>query len=109
MQEDPGRLTDASNPLVEIINDIIPVLNGRDDRNNVAYLGPKKTIVHRYLVVLYVAKFVPTFTIWGESLGHPFFSPYIVSPMWQKHSSVQLILIELSLLRIFTEVQRKEA
>ena len=77
MQEHFGRLKDESNPLVEIINDIIPVLNGRDSSNNIAFLGPNKTIVHRYLVVLYVAKFVPTFTIWGESFGtSTFFTIY---------------------------------
>ena len=40
---------------MEIITDIIPVLNGRDSRNNVAYLGPNRTKIHRYLVTLYIA------------------------------------------------------
>ncbi len=53
---------------MEIITDIIPVLNGRDSRNNVAYLGPNRTKIHRYLVTLYIAnsfrlilKFVPSY------------------------------------------------
>ncbi|MGA6991786.1 MAG: hypothetical protein WBX81_15325 [Nitrososphaeraceae archaeon] len=61
-------MTDKSNPLMEIITDIIPVLNGRDSRNNVAYLGPNRTKIHRYLVTLYIAnsfrlilKFVPSY------------------------------------------------
>lgn len=62
---------------MEIISDIIPVLNGRDSRDNVAFLGPNKTTIHRYLVILYAAKFVPTFTIWGENFGKStFFTVY---------------------------------
>lgn len=65
---------------MEIINDIIPVLNGRDSNNNVAYLGPNRTVVHRYLVILYVAKFVPTFTLWGENFNNSiYFSIYSLS------------------------------
>jgi hypothetical protein len=81
MPEHNSRLTEGSDPLIEIINDIVPVLNGRDSSNNVAYLGPNKTIIHRYLVVLYVAKFVPTFTIWGENFGKSIFLQCIASQM----------------------------
>jgi hypothetical protein len=65
---------------MEIVNDIVPVLNGRDSRNNVAYLGPNRTVIHRYLVVLYVAKFSPTFSLWGENFGDSiYFSIYSLS------------------------------
>lgn len=62
---------------MEIVTDIIPVLNGRDSSNNLAYLGPNRTKIHRYLVILYVAKFVPSFTLWGKNFGNStFFTLY---------------------------------
>lgn len=62
---------------MEIITDIIPVLNGRDSRNNVAYLGPNRTKIHRYLVTLFIAKFVPSFTLWGKNFDNStFFTLY---------------------------------
>jgi hypothetical protein len=77
MQEHSARLADKSNPLMEIITDIIPVLNGRDSGNNVAYLGPNRTKIHRYLVTLYIAKFVPSFTLWGKNFDNStFFTLY---------------------------------
>jgi hypothetical protein len=73
-------LTESSNALIEVINDIVPVLNGRDSRNNVAYLGPNRIVIHRYLVVLYVAKLVRTFSLWGENFGaSTYFSVYSLS------------------------------
>lgn len=72
-----ARLANESNPLMEIVTDIIPVLNGRDNSNNIAYLGPNRTKIHRYLVILYVAKFVPSFTLWGKNFGDStFFTLY---------------------------------
>ena len=74
------RLVDKLNPLLEIVTDIIPVLNGRDNSNNVAYLGPNRTKIHRYLVILYVAKFIPSFTLWGKDFGNStFFTLYSLS------------------------------
>jgi hypothetical protein len=62
---------------MEIVTDIIPVLNGRDSSNNIAYLGPNRTKIHRYLVILYIAKFVPSFTLWGKNFGNStFFTLY---------------------------------
>jgi hypothetical protein len=73
MQEHFARLADKSNPLMEIIADIIPVLNGRDSGNNVVYLGPNRTKIHRYLLTLYIAKFVPSFTLWGKNFDNSIF------------------------------------
>jgi hypothetical protein len=76
-QEHHVQLSDNSNPLVELIKDVIPVLNGRDSQNNVAYLGPNRTRIHRYLVILYIAKFVPSFTLWGKNFDNStFFTLY---------------------------------
>lgn len=70
-------MPDKSNPLMEIISDIIPVLNGRDSGNNIAYLGPNRTKIHRYLLTLYIAKFIPSFTLWGKNFGNStFFTLY---------------------------------
>jgi len=60
------QLSDQSNPLIQLVADIIPALNGRD-------LGPNKTKIHRYLIILYIAKFVPTFTVWGKNFGNSTF------------------------------------
>jgi hypothetical protein len=65
---------------MEMVSDIIPVLNGRDSSDNIAYLGPNRTKIHRYLIILYVAKFVPSFTLWGKSFGNStFFTLYSLS------------------------------
>jgi hypothetical protein len=66
-------LADKSNPLIEIVTDIIPILNGRDNKNNPAYLGPNKTKIHRYLLTLYLAKGVSSFSLWGKNFGSSIF------------------------------------
>jgi len=35
---------------------LIPVLNGRDSSGNIIYLGPQTTKIHRYLIVVILAK-----------------------------------------------------
>jgi hypothetical protein len=68
---------DDLNPLLKIVTDIIPVLNGRDNSDNVVYLGPSRTKIHRYLIILYIAKFVPSFTLWGKNFENStFFTIY---------------------------------
>ena len=68
---------DMSNPLIEIVTNIIPVLNGRDSSSNVAYLGQNKTKIHRYLVILHIAKSIHSFTLWGKNFGESTFIPHI--------------------------------
>ena len=59
-------LSDQSNPLIQMVADITPILNGD-------YLGRTKTKIQRYLIILYVAKFVPAFTVWGKNFGNSTF------------------------------------
>lgn len=53
-----------------MVAEIIPILNGRD-------LGATRTKIHRYLIILYLAKFVPAFTEMGKDFGNStFFTLY---------------------------------
>lgn len=60
-------------PLLELVNDLVPMLNGRDSDNNVAFLGPNTTKIHRYLVVLYTAKNLQTFKLLGREFENSFY------------------------------------
>ncbi|MGC1931041.1 MAG: hypothetical protein WA667_18890 [Candidatus Nitrosopolaris sp.] len=42
---------------------LVPVLNGRDSDGNPKYLGPETTKIHRYLLVLWLAKSAPMFRL----------------------------------------------
>lgn len=57
-------------PLLEMINGIVPILNGRDSYNKIAFLGPNTTKIHRYLIVLYTAKYLQTFKLIGKQLNN---------------------------------------
>lgn len=46
------------------------MLNGRDSDNNVAFLGPNTTKIHRYLIVLYTAKYLQTFKLLGKQIDN---------------------------------------
>lgn len=57
---------DTVHPLIARVNGIIPLLNGsKDSTERISFLGPKFTKVHRYLITLYVAKHVQSFSLLG--------------------------------------------
>jgi hypothetical protein len=56
------------NPFLSLIDGLTPVLNGRDSENKPIFLGPNRIKIHRYLIILYTAKSVPSFSITGKSI-----------------------------------------
>jgi hypothetical protein len=49
-----------------MVNNIIPLLNGsKDSSETIFFLGPKFTKIHRYLITLYMAKNVQSFSLLG--------------------------------------------
>lgn len=80
--------TYAPEPLLEMINGIVPILNGRDPYNNIAFLGPNTTKIHRYLIVLYTAKYLQTFNLLGKQMDKSvYFTLYSLSKVARAFSS----------------------
>jgi len=50
-------------PWLRIIANVVPILNGRDPDGNAIYLGPQTTKIHRYLLVVFVAKSIQMFRL----------------------------------------------
>jgi hypothetical protein len=57
-------------PLIKIVAKIIPLINGKDLAGNVIYLGPKTTAIHRYLLVIYLAKTTQMFRLLGKEIDN---------------------------------------
>jgi hypothetical protein len=75
-------------PLLEMINGIIPILNGRDSENNVAFLGPNTTKIHRYLLILYTAKYLQIFKLLGKQVDESvYFTLYGLSKVAKAFSN----------------------
>ena len=56
--------------LISLVNNIVPLLNGSDGSlETKLFLGPKLMKVHRYLIILYVAKHVQSFSLLGTRKG----------------------------------------
>lgn len=54
--------------LLSIFESLVPLINGQDSKGKVAYLGPKQTIVHRYLLVLFMAQTITVFRLTGKDV-----------------------------------------
>ena len=69
---------DPEDPLLKIIANVVPILNGRDSDGNVIYLGPQTTKIHRYLLVVFVAKSIHFFRLgFGKEIdGSVYFTLY---------------------------------
>jgi hypothetical protein len=57
-------------PIIKIVANIIPVLNGRDPAGNVVYLGPQTTKIHRYLILVFLAKATQMFRSMGNEIDN---------------------------------------
>src|SRR5689334_9267580 len=49
---------------------MIPVLNGRDPAGNIIYLGPQTTKIHRYLILVLLAKATQMFRLMGKEIDN---------------------------------------
>lgn len=64
-------------PLIYLFSNIVQILNGRDSNNQIIYFGPNGTQIHRYLLLVFIAKSVITFSILGKQVdGSLYFTIY---------------------------------
>jgi hypothetical protein len=75
--------------IMKQIAKVVPVLNGRDSDGNPKYLGPKTTKIHRYLIVLWVAKSSPTFRLLGKEIDNSIY--FTLYKLWQVADSFKQI------------------
>jgi hypothetical protein len=60
-------LQSINEPMLKIVANVILVLNGRD-AGNIIYLGPQTTKIHRYLLVVFLAKATQMFRLMGKEI-----------------------------------------
>jgi hypothetical protein len=56
--------------LIKRVAKVVPFLNGRDSNGNIVCLGPQRTKIHRYLLVLSVAESEPIFRSFGKEIDN---------------------------------------
>jgi hypothetical protein len=56
--------------LIRIFAHIVPILNGRDSEGHVIYLGPQRTKIHRYLLIIFLAKSAQMFRLSGKEIDN---------------------------------------
>lgn len=56
--------------MLKIVANVVPILNGRDRTGNVLYLGPQTTKIHRYLIVVFLAKATQMFRLMGKEIDN---------------------------------------
>jgi hypothetical protein len=73
----PSIMPTSSNQTYESLTDpmiklahVVPILNGRDSDGNSKYLGPERTKIHRYLLLLWVAKSTEVFRLYGKEVDN---------------------------------------
>ena len=58
----------SGSPLINLFSNIVHILNGRDSNNQIIYLGPNGTQIHRYLLLVFIAKSVTIFSVLGKQV-----------------------------------------
>ena len=56
--------------LIRIVAHVVPILNGRNSEGHVIYLGPQRTKIHRYLLVIFLAKSTQMFRLSGKEIDN---------------------------------------
>jgi hypothetical protein len=56
--------------LIRIFAHIVPILNGRDSEGHTIYLGPQRTKIHRYLLIIFLAKSAQMFRLSGKEIDN---------------------------------------
>ena len=74
-------------PLLSLVNNLVPILNGRDSEDRRAYLGPQRLKTHRYLLILYTAKSAYLFKLFGKEFDNSlYFTLYRLSEVAKSFS-----------------------
>jgi hypothetical protein len=71
--------------LIRIVANIVPILNGRDSDGKVICLGPQSTKIHRYLLVVFTAKYAQTFRLLGRETDNAIY--FTLYKLWQVANS----------------------
>jgi predicted transcriptional regulator len=71
--------------MIKSIAKVVPVLNGRDSDGKPKYLGPEATKIHRYLLVLCVAKSEPVLRSFGKEIHNSIY--FTLYRLWQVANS----------------------
>jgi hypothetical protein len=56
--------------LIRIVGHIVPILNGKDPEGHAIYLGPQRTKIPRYLLVIFLAKSAQMFRLLGKEIDN---------------------------------------
>jgi predicted transcriptional regulator len=76
-------------PMLKLVANVIPVLNGRDASGNIIYLGPQRTKIHRYLIVVFLAKATQMFRLMGKEIDNSvYFTLYGLSKVAESFKQI---------------------
>jgi hypothetical protein len=75
--------------MLKIVANVVPVLNGRDSSGNIIYLGPQTTKIHRYLIVVFLAKATQMFRLMGKEIDNSiYFTLYGLGKVAQSFNQI---------------------
>ena len=75
--------------MIKFVAGVVPILNGRDSEGNKICLGPQSTKIHRYLLVVLLAKASPMFSVWGKQMDNSVY--FTLYKLWQVADSFKQI------------------
>jgi hypothetical protein len=75
--------------MIKLVANVVPILNGRDSGGNAICLGPQRTKIHRYLLVVSLAKSSPMFSLWGREIDNSIY--FTLYKLWQVADSFKQI------------------
>ncbi len=75
--------------MIKLVANVVPILNGRDSGGNVICLGPQRTKIHRYLLVVFLAKSTSMFNLWGKEIDNSIY--FTLYALWQVADSFKHI------------------
>jgi hypothetical protein len=71
--------------MIKLVASVVPILNGRDSEGNVICLGPQSTKIHRYLLVVFLAKSTQMFRLLGKEIDNSIY--FTLYKLWQVANS----------------------
>lgn len=72
-------------PMIKLVARVVPILNGKDSEGNVICLGPQSTKIHRYLLVVFLAKSTQMFRLLGKEIDNSIY--FTLYKLWQVANS----------------------
>jgi hypothetical protein len=75
--------------MIKLVANVVPILNGRDSGGNAICLGPQRTKIHRYLLVVFLAKSTPIFSLGGKEIDKSTY--FTLYKLWQVADSFKQV------------------